>query len=173
MAAQQKRMLTNPNSKLGREDMVVSLPIPFHLPTRKFPNRINQTILRKEDSWALLPAEIRQRLYELLPAPRDGEAPHNPDVHPLKTRYKPYIEEELRRWQEDLRDGREAKKWREEAMQAGRDRVRGKFDEWKETHREEYWGAPDENAEVKAESGEEVAASFEVVRVVRDSEGEE
>ena len=66
-------------------------------------------------------------------------------MHPLKTQYKTYIEEELRRWQEDLKNGREAKKWREEAMQAGKDRGEGKFDEWKEMQREEYWGPPDEN----------------------------
>lgn len=34
----------------------------------------------------------------------------------------------LRRWQDDLKDGRESKKWREEAIQAGRDRASGKFD---------------------------------------------
>ena len=87
-------------------------------------------------------------------------------MHPLKSVYKSYIEEELRRWQEDLKDGREGKKWREEAMQAGQDRVEGKFDEWKELEREQYWGkqaVQDENAVVTDE---------EVVEV-RDSQSED
>lgn len=115
MAAQQKRWLTHPTSKLGKIDIV--------------------SILRKDDAWILLPQETREMIYLLLPAPREGESPHDLDIHPLNTKYKPYIEEELRRWQADLKDGREGKKWREEAVQAGRDRKAGKFDE-------EYWGAP-------------------------------
>jgi hypothetical protein len=117
--------------------------------------------------------EARQQLYTLLPPPQEGEPEHNPDVHPLKSMYKPYIEEELRRWQEDLKDEREGKKWREEAMQAGRDRVQGKFDEWKEAEREEYWGkgtasgakaeVQDENVDVKVarKEGAEVKDSDE------------
>jgi len=69
-------------------------------------------------------------------------------VHPLRTNYKSYIEEELRCWQEDLKDGREAKKWRMEAMQAGKDREDGKFEKWIEREREEYWG-PREKVEVE------------------------
>jgi hypothetical protein len=34
----------------------------------------------------------------------------------------------LRKWQDDLKDGRESKKWRDEAIQAGRDRASGAFD---------------------------------------------
>ena len=125
-----------------------------------------QTAFRKEDAWHTLPFKTRLQLYTLLPEPRDGEPAHDPDVHPLKSVYKSYIEEELRRWQEDLKDGRESKKWREEAMQAGKDRAEGKFDEWKELEREQYWGkkmVQDENAEVKDE---------EVVEV-KDSQGED
>lgn len=75
-------------------------------------------------------------------------------MHPLSTHYKPYIEEEVRRWQDDLKDGKEAKLWREDAMQAGKDRVEGRFDEWKDMQREEYWGKPEEteHAKMKATS---------------------
>ena len=66
-------------------------------------------------------------------------------------------------------------------MQAGRDRVEGKFDEWKEMQREEYWGkpeVPDENVEVKDEvdgggkiNGGENREGSEEERVVPDSGG--
>lgn len=54
--------------------------------------------------------------------------PHNLDVNPLQSQFGRGIENELRKWQGDLKDGRESKKWREEAMQAGRDRASGAFD---------------------------------------------
>ena len=62
-----------------------------------------------------------------------------------------------------MKDGREVKKWREEAMQAGKDRTDGKFDEWKELQREEYWGKQDENAkvEVDGQKSDEVVDSQE------------
>lgn len=72
--------------------------------------------------------ETRERLYSLLPAPQDGEPPHNPNVNPLETQCAKGIENELRKWQDDLKEGRESKKWREEAIQAGRDRASGMFD---------------------------------------------
>ena len=105
-----------------------------------------QAILRKAEAWSLLPEQVRQNLYALLPAPLEGEKPHDVDVHPLKTRYKSYIEEEVRRWQEDLKEGREAKTWRESAKQAGKDRLDGKWDDWKEQQREANWGSNGENA---------------------------
>ena len=104
-----------------------------------------KTVLRKEEAWHLLPKQTREDLYALFPTPVDGEGPHDVEIHPLKTRYKPYIEEELRRWQEDLRDGKEAKKWREAAMQAGKDRSDGKWDDWKERQREVNWDRNNEN----------------------------
>ncbi|KAK5118631.1 hypothetical protein LTR85_008096 [Meristemomyces frigidus] len=130
MAAQQKRMLTAEKSKLGKLE-------PAEL----------ANILRKEAAWTTLPLEIRQHLYSMLPAPRAGEAPHDVEVNPLRTAYRPYIEEELGRWQEDLKNGFEAKKWREEALQAGRDRMDGRYDEWKEAQREEFWGEQGEEGE--------------------------
>ena len=86
--------------------------------------------------------------------------------------YKPYIEEELRRWQEDLKDGREGKKWRDEAMQAGKDRVQGKFDEWKEAEREEYWGKATAKAEVQDENADVKIAKDGMVEV-EDSDEED
>ncbi|KXT14419.1 hypothetical protein AC579_8358 [Pseudocercospora musae] len=133
--AQQKRWLTQPNSKLGKVDL--------------------STILRKEGAWEVLTPETRQDLYAMLPAPREGEPAHDIDVHPLKTRYKQYIEGELRRWQQDLIDGKESKKWREAAMRAGQERAEGKWDVWKEQQRENDWGQRDENGTPKEESVED------------------
>ncbi|KAK5163648.1 uncharacterized protein LTR77_010597 [Saxophila tyrrhenica] len=152
MAAQQKRLITQPTSKLGKLDIC--------------------TILRKEDSWTLLPRPTREELYTLLPAPRAGEPAHDPDVHPLRTNLKPFIEEELRVWQEDLKEGREAKKWRVEAMQAGKDRREGKFEEGMEVCREEYWGKREVGEElvrhedgVKGEVGSEEAKDADAADV--------
>ena len=85
----------------------------------------------------------------MLPAPKDGEPSHDPDVHPLNTRYKQSIKEEIQRYQEDLKAGWETKAWREEAMQAGKDGSDGKFDEWKRAQREEYWGADGDDGKDK------------------------
>lgn len=71
--------------------------------------------------------ETKQRLYSLLP-PTNGETPHDPNVNPLRTQFGKGIENELRKWQDDVKDGRESKKWRDEAIQAGRDRASGAFD---------------------------------------------
>lgn len=120
MAASQKRLLSAPTSILGKVNLV--------------------QILRKPESWMLLPLEVQQQLYALLPAPTSEVEVHDPDRHPLHTSYKSYIEEELRRFQEDLRAGREQKKWRERAIQAGKDRREGKFDEWNEVLKEERSG---------------------------------
>lgn len=117
--------------------------------------------------------ETREQLYTLLPSPREGESAHDPEVHPLKSVFKPYIEEELRRWQQDLMDGREGKKWREEAMQAGQDRVEGKFDEWKELEREQYWGKGTGKSE-EAVQDENVDVEMADVRVeIKDSESDD
>ncbi len=120
MASSQKRLLTAPTSKLGKVDLT--------------------SVLRRDDAWILLPQEVREELYSLLPEPQEGEPSHDPDIHPLNTVYKSEIEEEVRRFKEDLTEGREQKKWRDEAMQASKDRLDGNFDDWKEMQREEYWG---------------------------------
>jgi hypothetical protein len=57
-----------------------------------------------------------------------GEIPHDPNVNPLQSRFGKAIENELRKWQDDLKEGRETKKWREEAVLAGRDRTSGSLD---------------------------------------------
>ena len=51
-------------------------------------------------------------------------------------------------------DGKEAKTWREQAMQAGKDRAEGKWDDWKQQQREEEWGVPDENVKPRAKDEE-------------------
>jgi hypothetical protein len=96
----------------------------------------NQIVLRKEAAWSLLPLETRQRLYELLPTVPEGCPPHDPNVHPLKSLYQERITAEFKWWQDDLKDGKETKRWREEALQAGHDRSLGLWDDWKEAQRE-------------------------------------
>lgn len=71
--------------------------------------------------------ETKQRLYSLLPPWKPGETPDF-DVNPLKTRLGSTIAAELRQWQQDLREGRERKGWREEALAAGKARRSGKYD---------------------------------------------
>jgi hypothetical protein len=79
-------------------------------------------------AWITLPVEVRQQLYDLLPPPSTGELPWDPEVHPMDTLLRPHIITGLTTWQTGLVDGREVKKWRDEAVQAGKDRVEGKFD---------------------------------------------
>jgi len=153
MAAQQKRMLTAERGKLSKADLTVSGSL-AHTPASR--SDVFKVILRKEDAWSALPQETQQHLYSLLPKPLQGDEPHDAAVNPLKTRYRPHLEEALRRWQDDLKDGKETKKWRGEAMQAGSDRKEGKFNDWKDVQREEYWGetaVKDENDKPKNDKG--------------------
>ncbi|KAK4506192.1 hypothetical protein PRZ48_004157 [Zasmidium cellare] len=141
-ASTQKRWLTQPNSKIAKADLVA--------------------ILRQEDAWESLPEEARQNLYNLLPPPTGGEPPHNIDVHPLQTQYKQHIEEGIRTWQNDLKDGREVKSWREQAMQVEEDRKEGKLDDFKAYQREADWGT----------DGEEENESDGKKKAVEKKEGE-
>lgn len=98
MAAYQKRLLTAENSRLGKVDIIA--------------------LLRRDDAWIQLPQDTREHLYSLLPSPDYQERPRDPDVNPLAIEeLRPHIEAELKRWQDDLRAGRETKKWKNEAMQ--------------------------------------------------------
>ncbi|SMR46843.1 unnamed protein product [Zymoseptoria tritici ST99CH_1E4] len=121
-AATQKRWLTANKSKLHNKNLDYSI------------------ILRKDDAWDQLDAPTRQRLYDLLPPRPDGE-PHDINVNPLKCPHEKYIRRAIKSWQEDLIDGKEAKAWRESAIQAGKDRDAGLWDEFREAEREKYWGA--------------------------------
>jgi hypothetical protein len=63
--------------------------------------------------------------------------PHDFNINPLQTQFGKGIENELRKWQDDLKDGRESKRWRDEAMQAGKDRANGAFDVAQDEARDE------------------------------------
>lgn len=115
----------------------------------------NQIVLRKEAAWKTLPLATRQRLYDLLPRESE-EQPHDPDVHPLKSRYSTRIMSEVKAWQDDLKEGKETKKWREEAMQAGQDRSLGLWDDWKEANREQTWGPRQAENEESKENEPEI-----------------
>jgi hypothetical protein len=93
----------------------------------------------------------RQELYDLLPPREDGES-HDITANPLKSPHEKYIRRAIKAWQEDLIDGKEAKAWREAAIQAGKDRDAGLWDEWKESERETHWGDRKEN--LKNDGGE-------------------
>ena len=96
----QARLLTAANSRLGQVPDLAAM-------------------LSKENAWIVLPRDVREKIYALLPPPNPefGDALRDPDINPLLIqRLRPYIDDELRRFQEDLREGREVKKWREEAM---------------------------------------------------------
>lgn len=99
-----------------------------------------KAVLRRADAWDKLNRETRQELYNCLPPPKDGEAPRNIDVHPLKTSLKAYIEGGVRNWQTDLNDGKEQQKWREAAFRAGQERSSGAWDPVKERQRADDWG---------------------------------
>jgi hypothetical protein len=99
-----------------------------HTPSPDHTDQRTQQILSKEAAWDTLDSETRQRLYALLPASVPGDMPHDPNVNPLQSRFGKAIEKELRKWQDDLKEGRETKKWREEAMLAGKDRSSGSAD---------------------------------------------
>ncbi|GIZ46101.1 hypothetical protein CKM354_000924000 [Cercospora kikuchii] len=119
MSPPQRRWLTQPNSKVGK---AADLP----------------TVLRKDSAWETLPVETRRELYDLLPPKSGGEA-HDININPLKTDLRSYIEEEIRSYQDDLNDGKETKKWREEAIQAGQERASGVWAEWQDKIREDDW----------------------------------
>ncbi|KAK5155644.1 hypothetical protein LTS14_005905 [Recurvomyces mirabilis] len=123
----QKRLLTSEKSKLGNVDLTNT-----------------QTLLKKPGLWDALPLEKRQELYAMLPTPADGQTPHDPAMNPLRSEHHFYIEEALRKWQDDLKDGKEEKKWRQDAMKASVDRKEGKFNEWRAAERERHWGVKDE-----------------------------
>ncbi|KAI7565215.1 hypothetical protein KC343_g1383 [Hortaea werneckii] len=136
MATQQKRMLTSDKSKL--KDVKVS---------------DLSNILATPAAWSTLPLPIRQHLYTLLPPPEPHEPAHDPDINPMQTAYRQYIEEELSQWQADLGNGFETKKWREDAMRASQERLEGKYDAWREAHREEWWGKQGERDGRKEDDG--------------------
>ncbi|OTA33594.1 hypothetical protein BTJ68_05257 [Hortaea werneckii EXF-2000] len=132
MATQQKRMLTSDKSKLKDvkiSDLLLGPPSPL---------------------------PVRQHLYTLLPPPEPHEPAHDPEINPMQTAYRPYIEEELSQWQADLGNGFETKKWRDDAIRASQERLEGKYDAWREAHREEWWGKQVEGDGVKeGEDGKE------------------
>lgn len=88
-------------------------------------------------AWETLSAEKRDELYGYLPTVPGA---HNIDAHPMSTALRAHIEEEIRVYQTDLNDGKETKKWREDAIKAGRERSSGAWDTLREQQREEEWG---------------------------------
>lgn len=97
-------------------------------------------MLRQPDAWDSLDEETQVKLWDMLPAPPEGEDKPHHSQHPLGSEYRFHIETALRRWQADLQDGREAKGWRKEATEAVRERAEGKFNDWQAEQREMTWG---------------------------------
>ncbi|KAM3423270.1 hypothetical protein BST61_g711 [Cercospora zeina] len=134
----QKRWLTQPNSRVGKAP---DLP----------------AVLRKEAAWETLPVEARRELYSLLPS-KPGGGDYDINVHPLKTPLRAHIEEEIRQYQDDLNEGKETKKWREEAIQAGQERASGVWAEWQDKMREDDWCKHEHFKETKIEPATEEEA---------------
>ncbi|KAH9832818.1 Elongator subunit Iki1 [Teratosphaeria destructans] len=122
MDKKNKRLITAANSKLGKVDLAA--------------------LLTKPEAWSALPLDTREHLYSLLPAPDpdNNGARHDPDINPLESKFGGIIREELQVWQEELRNGYETAKWRNEAVEAGRERLEGCYDEWKDAAKEDQWG---------------------------------
>lgn len=97
-----------------------------------------QDVLDNDKAWMALPKPVRQDLYKQLPTV--GPHPHDVEINPLHTALRPYMQDAILSWQEDLREGRESKKWRQEAIDTGKERESGKFDEYRIAHKEEWWG---------------------------------
>ncbi|KAF2770752.1 hypothetical protein EJ03DRAFT_350049 [Teratosphaeria nubilosa] len=138
MDKKNKRLITAANSKLGKTDLAV--------------------LLTKPEAWSALPLSTRENLYSLLPAPdpeNDG-ARHDPDINPLESKFGEIIREELQIWQEELRGGYETAKWRNEAVEAGRERLEGNYDEWKDAAKEEQWGRLEDEENEAPEEAEGV-----------------
>ncbi|KAF2207002.1 hypothetical protein CERZMDRAFT_102848 [Cercospora zeae-maydis SCOH1-5] len=138
MTPPQKRWLTQPNSRVGKAPDLAA-------------------VLRKEAAWETLPVEARRELYSLLPSKPGGGA-YDINVHPLTTHLRAYIEEEVRQYQDDLNEGKETKKWREEAIQAGQERASGVWAEWQEKMHEDDWGKREHSVETKIEQATEEEA---------------
>lgn len=83
--------------------------------------------LAKDRAWSTLPLEARQQLYELVPSPRKGASPHDPDVNPMNTELQPCIERGLEKWHTALKEGRHTKQGRASLAKAQRMRMEGKF----------------------------------------------
>jgi hypothetical protein len=126
-------------------------------------------VLRSEAAWDTLPQEKREELYGYLPPVPGG---FNTNVNPLKTALRPLIEEEIRRYQNDLNDGKEVKKWREDAMKAGKERSSGSWNEFKEKQLEEDWGKRNE-ASARAVSPAQSTEADEQARVTGKEAREE
>lgn len=102
----------------------------------------SQRLLSQQEAWSSLTEEQQRRLWRLLP-PLDasGVMPSYPvTTHPLDTEYREYIRHIIRKFEEDLAEGQTTKAYQKEAKEASKERAEGKFDEWKEEEREEYWG---------------------------------
>lgn len=98
MSSTQKRLLTADNSRLGKIDIIA--------------------MLKTDSAWSSLPLSTRQHLYTLLPPRLENESERDPDINPLEVeRLKAYLKAEIENWQDDLKEGREVKKWRGEGMQ--------------------------------------------------------
>ncbi|KAI4142408.1 MAG: hypothetical protein LQ340_007351 [Diploschistes diacapsis] len=93
-------------------------------------------------AWDSLTESQRQHLKERLPAHITYEESGRPSFDFLK--YDMNWKSDLRRFQEELADGKYEPEWLKEAQQASEDRAAGKFDAWKLEKFEAYWGQKQE-----------------------------
>ena len=89
-------------------------------------------------AWDSLDEDQKKHLKERLPSHVQCDDTGRPSFEFLK--YDMTWRSDLRRFQEDLADGRYEPEWLAEAQQAMQDRADGKFDAWKLEKFEAHWG---------------------------------
>lgn len=96
-----------------------------------------------ETAWTVLTREEQLHLIAMIPGealpdlPDDIELPNIPK-QVLKSNSS--FRADVRLYQEDLEAGRYDPSWLKDAKVASEQRASGKFDDWKEKNREEFWG---------------------------------
>jgi len=74
-----------------------------------------------------------------------------------------FFQEALHNYQDDLRDGKYEPEYIERAREARRQRMAGKFDNWKEEHFELHWGDKQHLLDDNAVAGESAKIKLEVL----------
>lgn len=103
-------------------------------------NRSIQKIIQDPESWQSLPPEKQRSLYALLP-PVKGNSDLDTSIHPLsQPMYAEVIKDYIAYVERCHEEKMTTKAWEEEARLASQERKAGRYDEMKETEREQYWG---------------------------------
>ena len=100
-------------------------------------------LLALPGAWTALDRSEQLQLVRMLPGhtelewPDDMEVPSYPSV---EVRTNSTLREACNRFQNNLADGRYTDAWLQKAQHAMKERIKGKFDSWKEREMEAFWG---------------------------------